>query len=33
MRLWHRFVRISVTLALIATALAGAGWKWEAGPH
>jgi hypothetical protein len=33
MRLVNTFVRLAVPLALLATALFGAGWKWEHLPH
>jgi hypothetical protein len=33
MRLANAFIRILVPLALLATAFAGAGWKWEHLPH
>jgi hypothetical protein len=33
MRLANAFLRIAVPLALLASAVFGAGWKWEHFPH
>ena len=33
MRLVNTLLRLAIPLALLATALFGAGWKWENFPH